>query len=73
MKCILEKLIKSIISYEKRLLEYNPTAFYTIAMSPKILYEKTNIYNYAKRGEVAVFFVPKLSPMILNNKNERDL
>ena len=46
MKCILEKLIKSIMNCEKKLLEYNPTAFYVIAMSPKILYEKTNIYIY---------------------------
>lgn len=25
---------------KKRLLEFDPTAFYIIAMSPKILYEK---------------------------------
>ena len=68
MKCILEKLIKSIMNCEKKLLEYNPTAFYVIAMFPKILYEKKNIYNYAKRGEITVLFVPKLSPMMFNNK-----
>ena len=41
-------------------------------MSPKILYEKKNIYNYAKRGEITVFFVPELFQMMFNNKNERD-
>ena len=40
MKFILEKLIKSIMSYEKKAVGFDPTAFYIIAMSPKILYEK---------------------------------
>ena len=39
-KTALEKLIKSIMSYEKKAVGFDPTAFYIIAMSPKILYEK---------------------------------
>ena len=57
----------------KKAVGIDPTVFYVIAMSPKILYEKTNIYIYAKRDEITVLFVPKLSPMMFNNKNERDL
>lgn len=60
--------VKSIVSYKKRLSDFDPTAVCIFAVFP-ILYVKKRTFIFME-DERAVFFSVLFS-MILNNKNER--